>query len=250
MPRRTLVIGDIHGCIEELDALLLAVDYAPGKDRLVLLGDLLDRGPDGVGVLRRAREIGAEAVRGNHEEKHLRWAGHLARRREDPRYRIPMRLGARREAEHARLSDDDLVWMARLPTWLELEGGWTAVHAGVVPGRPIDQQPDHVLLHLRDVDARGFPLLGGAVPVGPPRPWPRAWLGPCSVVYGHRVQALAEPRIEEPAPGIFCAGIDTGCCYGGRLTALVLPTREVVQVKAREAYAALGPAARAPSRVR
>src|ERR687887_2918325 len=119
---RTVVIGDVHGCIEELDALLRLVDYAPGKDRLVLLGDLLDRGPDGVAVVRRARELAAEAVRGNHEEKHLRWAAHRARQREDQRYRIPMRLGARREAEHARLRDDDLVWLAQLPTWLPLEG--------------------------------------------------------------------------------------------------------------------------------
>jgi hypothetical protein len=240
-PRRTIVVGDVHGCLEELDELLRTVELSPGRDRLVLLGDLLDRGPDGPGVVRRARELGAEAVCGNHEEKHLRWAAHQARKREDPRYRIPMRLGARREAEHARLRDDDLVWLARLPTWLALEGGWVAVHAGAVPGKPIEQQPDHVLLHLRDVDARGFPLLGGATPVGAPRPWPRAWTGPWSVVYGHRVQAFTTPRIEEPVPGICCAGIDTGCCYGGRLTALVLPSREVVQVQARKTYAALGP---------
>jgi bis(5'-nucleosyl)-tetraphosphatase (symmetrical) len=243
MARRTLVIGDLHGCIEELDALLRDADYAPGRDRLVLLGDLLDRGPDGVAVVRRARELGAESVCGNHEEKHLRWAAHRARQRDDERYRIPMRLGARREAEHARLTEDDLAWLARLPMWLALDGGWAAVHAGAVPGRPLEAQPGNVLLHLRDVDARGFPLLGGAVPVGAARPWARAWTGPSSVVYGHRVHSFAEPHWDEPAPGIACVGIDTGCCYGGRLTALVLPSREVVQVKARAVYATLAGAA-------
>jgi bis(5'-nucleosyl)-tetraphosphatase (symmetrical) len=240
---RTIVIGDVHGCLEELDALLRAADYRPGRDRLVLLGDLLDRGPDGVGVVRRARELGADVVCGNHEEKHLRWAAHRARQREDPGYRIPMRLGPRREAEHARLSDDDLRWLAALPPAIALDGGWVAVHAGALPGVPLEAQPPHVLLHLRDVDPEGRPLLGGALPCGPARPWAQAWTGPASVVYGHRVHALDAPRWDEPVPGVVCAGIDTGCCYGGRLTALVLPSREIVQVAAREPYASRGGAA-------
>jgi hypothetical protein len=248
MARRTLVIGDVHGCLEELDALLRTLEYDQGRDRLVLLGDLLDRGPDGLGVVRRARELCAESVCGNHEEKHLRWAAHRARQREDGRYRIPMRLGARREAEHARLSEDDLAWLARLPPWIALDGGWVAVHAGLVPGRALEEQPGHALLHLRDVDARGFPLLGGAVPVGTPRRWARAWTGPTSVVYGHRVHALGAPQWDEPAPGVTCVGIDTGCCYGGKLTALVLPAREIVQVDARGTYASFAPAMPSPLR--
>jgi len=255
MARRTLIIGDVHGCLEELDELLRAIDHAPQRDRLVLLGDLLDRGPDGAGVVRRARELGAEAVCGNHEEKHLRWAAHQAHKRVDPGYRVPMRLGARREAEHARLREDDLTWIARLPLWLALEGGWVAVHAGLVPGRPPEAQPQYALLNLRDVDARGFPVVSRAPPVGTPVPWAKAWKGPASVVYGHRVHALAAPRWDEPVPGVRCVGIDTGCCYGGRLTALVLPSLEIVQVPARSAYADLGPlprpaAARAVKRVK
>ncbi|MFL5299524.1 MAG: TIGR02452 family protein, partial [Anaeromyxobacteraceae bacterium] len=132
---------------------------------------------------------------------------------------------------------------------IALDGGWVAGHAGAARGVPLEGQPPHVLLHLRDVDAEGRPLLGGAIPCGPARPWAQAWTGPASVVYGHRVHSLDAPRWDEPVPGVACAGIDTGCCYGGRLTALLLPSCEIVQVAARESYASRGAAApaQAPS---
>lgn len=236
VPRRTLVIGDVHGCLEELDELLRVAEHAPGRDRLVLLGDLLDRGPDPVGVLRRARELGAEAVLGNHEEKHLRFAAHEARRRADRGYRIPMRpFDRRRAAEHARLTHDDLLWLARLPRVLALGDGWTAVHAGFLPGREIGAQPPDWTIRLRYVDANGNPVPRARGDAGEPgvRRWAEAWTGPESVVYGHFPQRLDLPKRDEPVPGVVCLGIDTGCVYGGRLTALALPGAEVVQVASR-----------------
>jgi hypothetical protein len=232
-PRRTLVIGDVHGCLAELDALLRAADHAPRRDRLVFLGDLLDRGPDPVGVLRRARELRAECVLGNHEERHLRFAAHEARRRHDRAYRIPMRpFAGRRAAEHARLTHDDLLWLAALPRILTLGGGWVAVHAGLVPGRALQEQPPDWTMRLRYVDAKGNPVPRARGDAGEPgvRRWAEAWRGPESVVYGHFPQRLDEPKRDEPAPGVVCLGIDTGCVYGGRLTALVLPGAEIVQV--------------------
>ena len=158
-PRRTLVVGDVHGCLAELDELLRAVDHDQARDRLVLLGDILDRGPDPIGVLRRVRELGAECVLGNHEEKHVRYAAHEARRRDDPGYRIPMRrFDTRRAAEHARLTHDDLIWLSRLPRVLALGDGWVAVHAGFVPGLSISAQPPDWTIRLRYVDAAGAPV--------------------------------------------------------------------------------------------
>jgi hypothetical protein len=232
---RTLVVGDVHGCLAELDALLLECGYDPARDRLVFLGDLLDRGADPVGVLRRVRELGAECVLGNHEEKHLRYAAHEARRREDPTYRNPMRrFDSRRAAEHAQLTRDDLLWLAGLPRVLSLGQGWVAVHAGFLPGRPVHAQTDWTL-RLRYVDADGNPVpraRGDAGEAGVRR-WAEAWTGPESVVYGHFPQRLDLPKRDEPRPGVVCMGIDTGCVYGGRLTALVLPGADVVQVPSR-----------------
>jgi hypothetical protein len=242
-PRRTVVIGDVHGCLEELDELLRTVGHAPGRDRLVFLGDLLDRGPDPAGVVRRVRELGAECVLGNHEEKHLRWAAHEARRRAEPGYRNPMRaFDAKRLSEHERLGDDALAWMARLPRALSLDGGWTAVHAGFVPGVAIALQPPDWVIKLRYVDAEGRPVARERGDAGEPgvRRWPLAWRGPRRVVYGHHPQSLTTPTRDAPAaaPDARCVGIDTGCVYGGRLTAFLLPDEAIVQVPSRQHRAA------------
>lgn len=233
---RTLVVGDVHGCLAELDELLRTAAYAPGRDRLVFLGDLLDRGPDPVGVVRRVRELGAECVLGNHEEKHLRYAAHEARRREDPTYRSPMRrFDARRAAEHASLAREDLLWLAGLPRFIPLGAGWVAVHAGFLPRLRLADQPPDWTIRLRYVDAAGNPVPRARGDAGEPgiRRWAEAWTGPESVVYGHFPQRLDRPKRDEPAPGVVCLGIDTGCVYGGRLTALVLPAAEIVQVPSR-----------------
>jgi bis(5'-nucleosyl)-tetraphosphatase (symmetrical) len=235
-PRRTVVVGDVHGCLAELDELLAMAEIAQGRDRLVFLGDLLDRGPDPVGVLRRVRELGAECVLGNHEEKHLRYAAHEARRRTDPLYRNPMRrFDARRAAEHARLTHDDLLWLAGLPRFVTLDRRWVAVHAGFVPRVRVSAQPPDWTIRLRYVDASGAPVPRVRGDAGEPgvRRWPEAWTGPECVVYGHFPQRLDLPKRDEPAPGVVCLGIDTGCVYGGRLSALVLPSEEIVQVPSR-----------------
>lgn len=232
---RTIVIGDVHGCLEELQELLEKLGPGPG-DRLVFLGDLLDRGPDPVGVLHLVRSLGAGCVLGNHEEKHLRYAAHEARRRAEPRYRNPMRpFDPRRAAEHGRLTRDDLLWLASLPRWIVLGGRWVAVHAGLVPGVPLSAQPTDWAVKLRYVDAAGRPAPREAGDAGAPgvRRWAEAWTGPDSVVYGHFPVGRGELRRDEPRPGIVCLGIDTGCVYGGALTALVLPAGELLQVPSR-----------------
>jgi hypothetical protein len=233
---RTIVIGDVHGCLAELDELLALAAPRP-SDRLVFLGDLLDRGPDPVGVLHRVRALGAECVLGNHEEKHLRYAAHEARRRSDPRYRNPMRpFDPKRAAEHAQLTHEDLLWLASLPRWISLGGGWIAVHGGFLPGVPLAAQPSEWTLRLRYVDGAGRPVPREAGELGTPGVcrWPEAWTGPSSVVYGHFPHELGEPRRDEPRPGVVCMGIDTGCVYGGALTALLLPEVSVVQVPSRQ----------------
>lgn len=225
MAVRTIVVGDVHGCLEELDELLRVVELRPGFDRLVFVGDLLDRGPDAVGVVRRARELRARSVLGNHEEKHLRWA----------------RAGApstAARARAARLSPADLAWLATLPPWLRLDGGWAVVHGGLAPARALPQQRTEEVVRLRLVDARGEMVVAGHGPPPPgAEPWAARWRGPESVVYGHQVHDLDTPRVEEPAPGVRCVGLDTGCCYGGRLSALLLPMEEIVSVPARQPYA-------------
>ena len=70
--KRHIFIGDIHGCLDEFNELLNKLSYDPKEDRLILLGDLIDRGPDSVGVVRKARELRLECVMGNHEHKYIK----------------------------------------------------------------------------------------------------------------------------------------------------------------------------------
>lgn len=69
---RVFVIGDIHGCADEFKQLVQAISYDPTKDVLILAGDLVYRGPDNVGVIRLAKQLGALCVRGNHDDKVIR----------------------------------------------------------------------------------------------------------------------------------------------------------------------------------
>jgi len=238
---RTIVVGDVHGCLEELDELLRLVELRPGFDRLVFVGDLLDRGPDPVGVVRRARELRATSVVGNHEDRHLRWARHEAWHRADPSHRNPLRpLSAERLAQHRRLSSEDLAWLIALPPLLKLDARWAVVHGGLSPRRRLDDQVHQEVIRLRLVNSEGHPVAHPRneelLPSGT-APWATRWAGPESIIYGHHVHGLSEPRVDEPAPGVRCVGLDTGCCYGGHLSALILPSEEVVSVAARAAYA-------------
>jgi hypothetical protein len=238
---RTIVIGDVHGCLEELDELLASLAVRRHRDRLVFLGDLVDRGPDPVGVVRRVRELGAECLHGNHEDKHVRWARHQARARREPGYRNPMRsMRAEEQAANARLRDDDIAWLASLPAFLDL-GDWIAVHAGIEPGRPLHAQKRAALCRVRWVDHRGLMSTGNDAteqPEGSVR-WAEAWRGPQHVVYGHHVLSREMPLVDRREDGVECWALDTGCCFGGRLSALVLPERTLVQVEARAQYSPL-----------
>lgn len=221
--RRTLVVGDVHGCRAELEDLLRESDWRDG-DRLVFVGDLVAKGPDSVGVLRLARELGAEAVRGNHDEHCLRWwraandGGPAPELREHHR-RVVGELEAR-----------DWAWLAELPLWLALpEYDVLVVHAGLLPDRPLEEQSAVDLMNMRSIrdDGSASKRLDEGVP------WASRWPGPTLAVFGHDAVTGLQ---RHP----YAIGLDTGCVYGGRLTGLWLPERALVSVPARDAYAPTG----------
>src|SRR6476620_2178277 len=131
---RMLAIGDVHGCIDELRELVALVEYRPGVDRLLFVGDLIDRGPAPADVVRYVRELAAGgdviAILGNHEEKMLRWfkrvdeerAGGAKNKMSPPE---PSRL-----AEWEAIAPEDRAWIASLPIVIEPLAGWLAVHGG------------------------------------------------------------------------------------------------------------------------
>lgn len=228
--QRTIIVGDIHGCISEFDELLETISYSSSNDRLILLGDLIDRGPDSVGVVRKAREMGIECVMGNHEQKFLKWYKNAGSR-------IDV---YDKEHFYSDFSNEDINYIANMNNYIKVDNN-IIVHAGLKPNIDITKQNKEDLLHIRytDIDLNGIALSKveklGKEAVGAYF-WTEFWKGPENVIYGHNVNSLSVPLIEEVAPNIFCYGLDTGCCFGGYLTALILETKEIIQIKAKQTY--------------
>lgn len=229
--QRTIIVGDIHGCIEEFNELIRTLSYNKQTDRLILLGDLIDRGPDSVAVVRRAREMDLECVRGNHEQKFLKWFRNSGSR-SDVYDRSP---------HYSKFSDQDINYIANMPLYIKV-GNILIVHAGLRPGIPVDKQKPDDLMYLRYTDSdRKFISVKKVMSLGAEAAgahfWTEFWTGPESVVYGHNVHSLNDPLIEKISDNeTVCYGIDTGCCFGGRLTAMILENKEIVQVQAKKVY--------------
>jgi hypothetical protein len=250
MPR-TIVFGDIHGMLDELRRLIDALKVEQ-EDRLVFLGDLIDKGPDSQGVVQFVRENGWKCLKGNHEETALRWLRHEEKHAANPKYENPMKIGPDRFAPWLTLKPEDVAWLRTLPVTADLGGGTIAVHAGFMPRIPIDKQEKNHILRLRWVDdTTGKPVPmdrspdGIKVPEGT-HPWMEVWDGPQGVVYGHVVHTLDVPRVDIRPGGVraWCYGIDTGGVHGGRLTALVFADEtsapQIVQVNADRVYVPFG----------
>mmetsp|Transcript_87784 Transcript_87784/g.165566 ORF Transcript_87784/g.165566 Transcript_87784/m.165566 type:complete len:285 (-) Transcript_87784:119-973(-) len=225
---RLLFVGDVHGCVAELEALLEKVGFSPQEDVLVFLGDLVNKGPASGQVVRLARELGAWCVRGNHEDELLEvW------------YRVGRYAGGLKSYRHETLyqvTHDDVLWLQDLPLTLSLP--WLSlviVHAGLVPGVPLQQQSFKDMLWMRNCQQHAGGGWQALEKASSGVPWASAWPGPEHVIFGHD----AKRRLQLHP---FATGLDTGCCYGGSLTAILLANnhdwsaREFVSVPAAQVY--------------
>lgn len=253
---KTIVVGDVHGCLEELHDLLHAAERK-AEDRVILLGDLIDRGPYPAEVVAFAKQIDAECVMGNHEEKALRWRRHEQRRKEDPtHYKNPMSsIAQARLDEWSKIPDEHWDWMATWPKFIHINEKWTGVHAGCMPHVAIEDQIPNELMRLRYIkceqDLHGYEKykMASLKETGEPPDakmgerivhWTELWSGPRNVVYGHYIW----DRLHVHSVGeTLTIGIDTGCVHGGDLTALIFEERgiKIAQVKADKTYAAQKP---------
>jgi len=217
MNGRLIAIGDIHGCHLEFAELLTRLALTR-DDRLILVGDLVNRGPDSNKVLDLAREHRAIALLGNHELRLLKY-----RRTGEKKY---LKEGDADTA--AKLRAEDWALLETMPlTFEEPALNTVFVHGGFLPAEAWQKQPAEVVTRIQVVDRDGRPAKRADAPGAPL--WADLWSGPPFVVYGHT-----------PRPEIYklkwSAGIDTACVYGGHLTAYVLPEKRFLQVKARQRY--------------
>lgn len=232
------IIGDVHGCAEELEELLAQLGYMVAVDdaaaglshpegrRIIFLGDLVDRGPDSPGVLRRVMAMVASGqalcLPGNHDDK-------LLRKLRGRNVRVAHGLAetlAQLEGEPPAFSKQVVAFLASLPSHYVLDGGRLVVaHAGMprsLQGRETPRARDFALYGetTGKTDEHGLPVRVN---------WALRYRGRAAVIYGHT--PVAEPRWLHNT-----INIDTGCVFGGRLTALRYPERALVAVPARRAY--------------
>ncbi|MFJ9209389.1 polynucleotide kinase-phosphatase [Streptomyces sp. NPDC102264] len=224
------IIGDIHGCRSELETLLGKLGYEDGAHpegrTAVFVGDLVDRGPDSPGVLRRVMGMvaagNALCVPGNHENKLGRWLKGKT---------VQHTHGLAETVEQLEREDDAFRTQVRefidgLVSHYVLDGGKLVVcHAGLPEkyhGRTSGRVRSHALYGdtTGETDEFGLPVR---------YPWAEEYRGRAAVVYGHT-----------PVPNTSWINntlcLDTGAVFGGRMTALRWPEREIVDVPAERVW--------------
>ena len=266
------LIGDLQGCHDALQRLLAEIGFSPSRDRVTVLGDLVNRGPQSLAVLRTLRALGnaADALLGNHD-LHLLAAAHGVR----PEHKSD----TLREILDAPDREAWLDWLRQRPLALTREG-WLCVHAGVSPAWSAAQTltlAAEVEQMLRGPDLAAFlPLLYG----NHPATWSDALQGAerlrhvinvlTRIRFVHDDGSLdfkAKDGVTHAPPGVTAwfdvprraslgtpiafghwstlglinrpdlLGIDTGCVWGGALTAVRVDggRRDVVQVSCAQA---------------
>ncbi|GAA0431094.1 polynucleotide kinase-phosphatase [Acrocarpospora corrugata] len=224
------IIGDVHGCSSELETLLSTLGYQDGRHpqgrTAVFVGDLVDRGPDTPGVLRRVMgmvEAGtALCVCGNHEQKLVRA---LNGRKVRVAHGLAESLAQLGEADPEFVTAATAFMDGLISHYQLDEGRLVVAHAGL-------KEPYHGRASGR---VRAFALYGDTTgetdEYGLPirYPWAEEYRGRAMVVYGHT------PTVEpEWVNNTIC--LDTGVVFGGRLTALRYPERELVSVPAEQVW--------------
>ena len=212
MAGRTIVVGDLHGCYDELMALLEKAEFSQ-EDRLVCVGDLITKGPKSREVLEVfMTDARFTTVIGNHDlALRRRWNG------ED------IDLSSAQKETHKELKgekDAYTSFLNRLPFMIDL-GSHLVVHAGLRPNVELHSQTTGDLTRLRTLGADRESDEG--------TPWYHVYYGEKVVLFGHW-------PAPEPRRGKKAIGLDTGCVYGYNLTAYIIETDEFVTVKAEKAY--------------
>lgn len=230
------IIGDVHGCYDELLELLDLLGYRadesgiymhPEKRRAIFVGDLCDRGPENVAVLKlvinMAKAGTALMVPGNHDDKLRRY---LKGRAVQQTHGLDITV-REIDAESESFRRSVLSFFESLPTHLILDHGKLVVaHAGLKESlHGMDSERVRSFCLYGDTtgktDASGLPIR---------RDWAANYRGQAMVVYGHT--PLDEVSIKN---NTYC--IDTSCVYGGKLSALRYPEREILNINAKQSYA-------------
>ncbi|KAJ2514620.1 hypothetical protein GGI11_004018 [Coemansia sp. RSA 2049] len=259
-PTRLIFIGDIHGCIDQFNSLLGEVQFKQGEDQVVLVGDLVAKGPSSIEVVQKARSINAWCVRGNHDDRVIRWREFL----DGPAKGLTKDdISALEDSDNLPYSDfkvseihfdiaqqlavDDFAFLQSFPVIMALPTPyteWIIVHGGLDASRAVLEQNSDNCMTMRNIGPNGpssskdegvawFDIWASKMKVV--SALPSSPLSSASseidyskvnfnkIIYGH--DAGRGLQIHEHTKGL-----DSRCVYGGNLTAFILPGEQLASV--------------------
>lgn len=206
-----LVIGDVHGCADELAQLLDTVN----ADQVCLVGDCFTKGPDPVGVWSLIRDRGLMVTLGNHDDRLIQALDLKEASQELDALQCVQRLEAA-----------DPAWSEAVRTWplFHKMGDWTVVHAGLHPTAGVRLTDRRMALTMRrwPLERSDFPL------------WHGQYTAEERVCFGHDARR-GLVRVERDGQP-WLVGLDSGCVYGGALSGYLIDEDRIVQVKARRVH--------------
>lgn len=223
--RPIMAIGDVHGMTAMLEA---ALEVAEAHRAFpILLGDLIDKGPDSVGVLRlvlpRLKAGTMAVVRGNHEERLLKWITKPGRDGKRPRAHAELMAETDASALAAKITEA----LERMPYWISLPG-YVLAHGAFHPhmltcpskGHAADapSKLKHLALYAEvdgKVDKNGLPIRTYN--------WIERIPGDLTVLVGHDTRQMHEPMVVDNKSGGKAVFLDTGAAKGGRLSSWLIP---------------------------
>jgi len=206
-----LIMGDVHGCYDEMQALLSKARLHTSKSLLVIFaGDMLRKGPKNQQVLNFLKSNSRDifCVRGNHEQSILKKI-----------HGDDMRV-SEEDVWLKTLTSSDIEFLSELPYTISVPDlKITVVHAGLVPNIPLHLQEPTAMLNMRSLILKEdifhgkvrVPSKNGKMGV----PWARLWNGPNHVYFGHDAQRKLQFYS-------FATGLDSGCVYGGNLSSILI----------------------------
>jgi serine/threonine protein phosphatase 1 len=211
---KQLIIGDIHGCYDELQDLLDKVGLS-SDDQIISIGDMVDRGPKSAEVLKFFRTTpNAMSIQGNHERKHVR------------SYRGQTEAAASQTITRAQIGEenylDAIAYMDDLPRYLELPDA-TLVHAFWEPDVVLEDQRETVIVGTMSGEEY---LRNKGI-----WPWYEYYDGDKPLIVGHRDYSDGQMRPFVYEDRVYT--IDSRCVYGGWLTGLLLPEFKLIEVPSR-----------------
>ena len=217
---RTIIIGDVHGCADQLRELLLKVDFQKQEDRLLLTGDAFSRGPDPLQMWALIRETRAEMVLGNHDARLLEQLETQAAGR-SPRFRWSNQSRTFDSLNPA--GAELLPWLRSLPLYID-DADFLLVHAGINPEKGLSGTRRDEFLTIRTwppTKKHTGPRWHDAYQ--PTRPL---------IVFGHDAPGglVVKERDDKP----YLLGLDSGCVYGNQLSAYILEEARLVRVPSRQ----------------